>query len=609
MLKNIFTSIPHDNITNKNNSNDNAIPKKKKQKIKGNYILEETIGEGAFAKVKLGKHIYTGEKVAIKILNKNKLFQDINDGNSNNDIILKDIKKIRKEINILKRLKHRNVIQLYEIMESKTNLYIIMEYCEGKELFDYIVKNKFLSEKEACFFFQQIIDGVEYLHLSNITHRDLKPENLLLDKNNRICISDFGLSTITDDMNSLLETPCGTPSYAPPEMLRGDKYNGVFTDIWSCGIILYSMLVGSLPCAESKEELIYKNIMNHNYYFPNYLSKEAIDLMENILNVNPDERYNFDQIKSHKWFNIIKPKLKPGVIFGVHKIPIDEKILEKVEKYGYDKKKCYESVKNNVYDSNTSIYYLLLKQSIDASKSSISDLYSDEYLKYIKDANNWIIPEKINDILYKNYNNNSCNYFSTIRVNTFNNYTMNNKDDFEAIPEESNKENESINESYFNNDEENIKKMYTNNVIEPKNKNKYFDSNNNEFENEKKRVSFLIRKNKENKNKKKKIPNNFKNNNTLGAIGGGRKRNSANKNKENNNDNKKQTKIFNDIVDNIKNDNVNYDNNKYTSKNLRSSKPKEQKNDKENEIDNENENVEQETVKEKNIKKVRQKKD
>ena len=609
MLKNIFTSIPHDNITNKNNSNDNAIPKKKKQKIKGNYILEETIGEGAFAKVKLGKHIYTGEKVAIKILNKNKLFQDINDGNSNNDIILKDIKKIRKEINILKRLKHRNVIQLYEIMESKTNLYIIMEYCEGKELFDYIVKNKFLSEKEACFFFQQIIDGVEYLHLSNITHRDLKPENLLLDKNNRICISDFGLSTITDDMNSLLETPCGTPSYAPPEMLRGDKYNGVFTDIWSCGIILYSMLVGSLPCAESKEELIYKNIMNHNYYFPNYLSKEAIDLMENILNVNPDERYNFDQIKSHKWFNIIKPKLKPGVIFGVHKIPIDEKILEKVEKYGYDKKKCYESVKNNVYDSNTSIYYLLLKQSIDASKSSISDLYSDEYLKYIKDANNWIIPEKINDILYKNYNNNNCNYCSTIRVNTFNNYTMNNKDDFEAIPEESNKENESINESYFNNDEENIKKMYTNNVIEPKNKNKYFDSNNNEFENEKKRVSFLIRKNKENKNKKKKIPNNFKNNNTLGAIGGGRKRNSANKNKENNNDNKKQTKIFNDIVDNIKNDNVNYDNNKYTSKNLRSSKPKEQKNDKENEIDNENENVEQETVKEKNIKKVRQKKD
>ena len=114
----------------------------KKPKRKGNYILEETIGEGAFAKVKLGKHIYTGEKVAIKILNKNKLFQDVNDENENgndNDSILNDIKKIRKEINILKRLKHRNIVQLYEIMESKTNLYIIMEYCEGKDLFDYII--------------------------------------------------------------------------------------------------------------------------------------------------------------------------------------------------------------------------------------------------------------------------------------------------------------------------------------------------------------------------------------------------------------------------------------------------------------------------------------
>ena len=315
------------------------IGNKNMQRRKGNYILEETIGEGAFAKVKLGTHIHTGEKVAIKILNKEKLFEEALEDNLANGIEGCDIQKIRKEINILKRLRHKNVIQLYEIMESKTNLYIVMEYCEGKELFDYIVRHKYLSEKEACRFFQQIIDGVEYLHLSNITHRDLKPENLLLDNKKRIRISDFGLSNMGEKIDSLLETPCGTPSYAPPEMLRGEKYNGVYSDIWSCGIILYTMLVGNLPCAESKEDLIYENIMTHNYYFPDNISDEAIDLIENMLKIDPIERYDFEQIKSHPWFNLVEPKLKPGIVYGVHKIPIDENILNKVETFGYDKKK------------------------------------------------------------------------------------------------------------------------------------------------------------------------------------------------------------------------------------------------------------------------------
>ena len=241
-----------------------------------------------------------------------------------------------------------------------------MEYCEGKELFDYIVKRKRLTEREACRYFQQIIDGVEYLHLSNITHRDLKPENLLLDKNNRIKISDFGLSYLSDNIDTFLETPCGTPSYAPPEMLRGEKYNGVYSDIWSCGIILYTMLVGNLPCAESKEELIYDNILQHNYYFPDNISEDAIDLIENMLKINPKERFNFEQIKSHPWFNLVKPKLKPGIVYGVHKIPIDNNILNIVEKkYGYDKEKCLKSIINYNFDENCSIYYLTLKQIIN----------------------------------------------------------------------------------------------------------------------------------------------------------------------------------------------------------------------------------------------------
>ena len=387
-----------------NSAHDRKIMVQKKlQRRKGNYILEETIGEGAFAKVKLGTHIHTGEKVAIKILNKDKLFEEALEDNLANGIEGCDIQKIRKEINILKRLRHKNVIQLYEIMESKTNLYIVMEYCEGKELFDYIVRNKYLSEKEACRFFQQIIDGVEYLHLSNITHRDLKPENLLLDNKKRIRISDFGLSNMSDKIDSLLETPCGTPSYAPPEMLRGEKYNGVYSDIWSCGIILYTMLVGNLPCAESKEDLIYENIMTHNYYFPENISDDAIDLIENMLKVDPSERYDFEQIKSHPWFNLVEPKLKPGIVYGIHKIPVDENILNKVETFGYDKNKVLKSIENYSYDSNCSIYYLTLKQFTRENKSSISDLFSEKYLKYLKNYKNWIKPEEINNPLFMNY--------------------------------------------------------------------------------------------------------------------------------------------------------------------------------------------------------------
>ena len=437
---------------------------KKMQRKKGNYFLGETIGEGAFAKVKLGTHIHTGEKVAIKILNKEKLFEEALEDNLSNDIEGCDIQKIRKEINILKRLRHKNVIQLYEIMESKTNLYIVMEYCEGKELFDYIVKHKYLSEKEACRFFQQIIDGVEYLHLSNITHRDLKPENLLLDNKKRIRISDFGLSNMTDKIDSLLETPCGTPSYAPPEMLRGEKYNGVFSDIWSCGIILYTMLVGNLPCAESKEDLIYENIMTHNYYFPENISDEAIDLIENMLKIDPNERYDFEQIKSHPWFNLVEPKLKPGIVYGVHKIPIDEKILNKVEEYGYDKTKCLKSLQNYIYDSNCSIYYLTLKQFTRENKSSISDLFSNQYLKYLKNYKNWLKPEEINNPLFMNYEvempfeieqEKAKNYISNALL-AYNDKNNRNKNfnNIETIPEEETKNNKSFDISNIQNTNE-----------------------------------------------------------------------------------------------------------------------------------------------------------
>ena len=339
---------------------------------KGPYTLGVTLGEGAFAKVKLATHNIIKEKIAIKIIDKFKLLKDET-----------DIHRIKREISILKKIRHNNIIQLYEIMESKHNLYIVMEYCEGKELFDYIVKHKRLNEKDACILFQQLISGVDYLHKQGIIHRDLKPENILLDANNNIKLSDFGLSTF-DTHNHLLKTPCGTPTYAPPEMLRGDEYNGECSDIWSCGVILYAMLCGALPYVESKEEVILHKIIHKEFTLPSFLSRQAVDLINKMLTNEPKERIGINGIIRHPWFNIVKPKLYCGLDLNKVQPPVDEHILEKVKLYGYDVDKCRECVMKNKYDTLTAVYYLLVRKHVANGGSSISDLQSKEFVNYVK---------------------------------------------------------------------------------------------------------------------------------------------------------------------------------------------------------------------------------
>ena len=352
----------------------------KKKPNKGPYLLGEALGEGAFAKVRLATQIHIKEKCAIKIVDK-RLIEGT-----------KDIQRLKKEIKILKSIRHKNIIQLFDIMESKANLYFVLEYCKGGELFDYIVKNKRLKEIEACSFFQQIINGVEYLHNQGIIHRDLKPENLLLDYKNNIKISDFGLSTFFSK-NNFLQTACGTPFYAPPEMLEGLQYNGETSDIWSCGIILYAMLCGALPFSESKEEIIVKKIKTHDYVIPNYLSKEAQDILYHILKVNPEERFTIEKIKQHPWFNIVKPHLIKGISFNKIIIPVDDNILNMVQDYGFDKEECKKLLLKNKFCSLTSIYYLCLKKYVREGGKSVSDLESDLFEEYINDPNNYIQQE------------------------------------------------------------------------------------------------------------------------------------------------------------------------------------------------------------------------
>ena len=216
----------------------------------GDYIIKEIIGNGTFSKVKLGINKYTNEKVAIKLLEKKKITEK------------KDLERIFREMSIVKNLNHPNIIKTYEIFENEKYYYIIMDYCKGGELFDYIVKKGRLNEEETSFFFYQIINGLEYIHSKNIVHRDLKPENLLLTDKNKLKIIDFGLSNYfnlnKENKTKLLKTPCGSPCYAAPEMVSGNKYNGFKTDIWAIGIVLYAMIVGYLPFEDSDIYILFQ---------------------------------------------------------------------------------------------------------------------------------------------------------------------------------------------------------------------------------------------------------------------------------------------------------------------------------------------------------------
>ena len=255
-----------------------------------NYSFKKDIGEGNFGKVKLGIFKPTGEEFAVKVLNKDK-------------IKIKMKNSIFKENKIITKFNHINVIYVFQILEDEENFYIIMEYCKHGELFDYIVKNEKLSEEESSIFFYQLINGMEHIHSKGIAHRDLKPENLLLAENNILKIIDFGLShEYWGEEDELLKTKCGSPSYAAPEIICCPFYDGFKVDIWCCGIILYAMICGYLPFEGDSNDILFKNILNCDPEFPEFLSDTSKDIITKILNPDPDGRITIDEIKNHEFY-------------------------------------------------------------------------------------------------------------------------------------------------------------------------------------------------------------------------------------------------------------------------------------------------------------------
>ena len=369
----------NDNIHSLENTIDYKIKDRKKNNISiGNFIIGEKLGKGTFGLVRLGTHILTGEKVAIKILEKSKILEEA------------DKNRIEKEIKILKILRHNNIIQLYCVIQTYTTIYLIMEYANGKELYDYIIKNKKLSEIESCKFFQQLINGIEYLNKVGIVHRDLKPENLLLDsKQKTLKIVDFGLSNIYNK-NQLLKTSCGSPCYAAPEMINGQFYEGVKVDIWSSGIILFAMLCGFLPFEDDDTEMLYKKITNGNFIIPQFISSQGKDLIKKILNIDPSKRINIQGIKNHPWFNLFEFKINfnEGLLVNHLIIPVDENIISEMGLMGFDKNEVRKYILGNKHNYLTTTYYLIAKIKGRKNESCVSNLESKEFENYCKDKKN-----------------------------------------------------------------------------------------------------------------------------------------------------------------------------------------------------------------------------
>jgi serine/threonine protein kinase len=294
------TSITSDNVVEKEDEKSPAIKSEEthesdnknspKQNKIGNFLLGGDIGKGSFGKVKLATHINTGQTVAVKIMNKAKILQQ---GMQ---------QKVEHEIQILRNLgRHPNIAPLYDVVDSPTDTYLVLENLGGGELYDYLAERGRLEEEEARNIFEQLIDGIDYCHSKDIAHRDLKLDNLLLDSHNNVKIADFGLSAQVLKDN-FLKTTCGTPHYCAPEILSRKAYHGPEVDVWSCGVILYALLCGTVPFDDENTVVLFEKIQSGDFEMPTYVSESAQDLLSRILEVDPNKRITIKEIRQHPWF-------------------------------------------------------------------------------------------------------------------------------------------------------------------------------------------------------------------------------------------------------------------------------------------------------------------
>lgn len=255
------------------------------------YELGRLLGQGTFAKVYHARNLNNGQSVAVKIIDKEKVLK----------VGLTD--QIKREISVMRLVKHPNVVQLFEVMASKNKIYFAMEYVEGGELFNKITKGR-LNEDAARKYFQQLIAAVDFCHSRGVYHRDLKPENLLLDEYGNLKVSDFGLSALFESkrQDGLLHTTCGTPAYVAPEVINKRGYDGEKADIWSCGVILFVLLAGYLPFTDKNLMEMYRKICKGEFRCPQWFPPEVRKLLSRILDPDPVTRVTLEKLMANPWF-------------------------------------------------------------------------------------------------------------------------------------------------------------------------------------------------------------------------------------------------------------------------------------------------------------------
>lgn len=317
----------------------------------GKYKLLKTIGKGNFAKVKLAKHVPTSKEVAIKIIDKTQLNAS-------------SLQKLYREVRIMKLLDHPNIVKLFQVIETEKTLYLVMEYASGGEVFDYLVLHGRMKEKEARAKFRQIVSAVQYCHQKRIIHRDLKAENLLLDSEMNIKIADFGFSNQFTP-GSKLDTFCGSPPYAAPELFQGRKYDGPEVDVWSLGVILYTLVSGSLPFDGATLRELRERVLRGKYRIPFYMSTDCENLLKKFLVLNPAKRASLESIMKDKWMNMgyEEDELTP---FTEPKPDLkDQKRIEALVAMGYNRQDIEESLTFTRYDDVFATYLLLGRKSTD----------------------------------------------------------------------------------------------------------------------------------------------------------------------------------------------------------------------------------------------------
>ncbi|CAG5129030.1 unnamed protein product, partial [Candidula unifasciata] len=316
--------------------------------LKGLYHLRETIGSGGFAKVKLAYHALTGEKVAVKIMDKRTLGAEL--------------PRVTTEIAAMKDLHHQHICKLFQVIETENRFFLILEYCPEGELFDYIISKDRLDENEARLFFRQIVAAVTYIHEAGYAHRDLKPENLLLDEDLNIKLIDFGLCAKPEGgISSFLATLCGSPAYAAPELIAGKQYLGPEVDQWSMGVLLYALLCGFLPFDDENISHLYKKIKTGVYATPVWLSEESKEIISQLLKVEPKRRISMQDLLRHPWltktFNIpIEWESK------YKKVLDDDCIIELAVHHQKTRKQMETDISEWRYDYLTASYLLLLEK-------------------------------------------------------------------------------------------------------------------------------------------------------------------------------------------------------------------------------------------------------